>query len=86
MVYDIENLFGTRAEKASPSRPVSGIENSRKKSLFDYIEQTRDTRSQNNALDIDAAFARLGNLLKQNSEDALQANYRGRGSLFNIIA
>ena len=86
MVYDVENLFVARAEKSTPTRSVRGLDNSGKKSLFDYIEQTRDARAQGNALDVDAAFTRLGNLLSQNSESALQANYRGRGSLFNIVA
>ncbi len=85
MVYDIKNLFTTRPEKTVQTQRKATV-TEHKQSLFNFIEERRGVAFRNDPLDLNAAFSRLTDLLQKNTYASLEQNYRGRGSLLNIIA
>ncbi len=96
MVYDVENLFTVRPERASigqaqRKKPVAGNQ-----SFVDFTTDTQATSSSQKStqqsiraaspFDVDGAFKRLGEILANNTRNQLEQSYSGRGSILNLVA
>ena len=85
----VENATQNPQKNPAQARNIAGNDRISEQTSSDIPVSTRAPSRQSflsNPLDVEGAFARLGELLVSHTRQSLERNYQGRGSLLNVVA